>query len=167
MGIHETVRRSARIARAASLLAGLALLTSAARADDDERIPRVPLLPAYEQECGSCHIAFPPGLLPATSWRRIMNSLDKHYGTDASLDGPAVAAEISAWLGAHAGTARRVAVPPPEDRITRAAWFVRKHDEVPAAAWARASIRSAANCAACHTTAAQGNYSERNVKIPK
>ena len=32
--------------------------------------------------------------------------------------------------------------PPPDDRITRSAWFARKHDEVAPATWRRASIRS-------------------------
>ena len=54
-----------------------------------------------------------------------------------------------------------------EDRITRAAWFVRQHDEVPAETWKRASIKSAANCSACHSRADQGDFDEDNVRIPR
>jgi hypothetical protein len=58
----------------------------------------------------------------------------------------------------HAATGRPIgALAPPEDRITRSAWFIRKHDEVPAAAWQRPAIRSAANCGACHPKADQGD----------
>ena len=28
--------------------------------------------PVYVEECGSCHMAYPPGLLPALSWQKIM-----------------------------------------------------------------------------------------------
>jgi hypothetical protein len=41
---------------------------------------------ATRQECGACHMAFQPGLLPAASWRQVMSGLAKHFGEDASLD---------------------------------------------------------------------------------
>jgi mono/diheme cytochrome c family protein len=147
----------------AGVLAG-ATLAIPARADDHG--PRVPLLPAYQQECGSCHVAFPPGLLPAASWQRLMGKLSQHYGTDASLDA-ATTASLSAWLGAHAGTPKRVREEPPQDRISRSAWFVRKHDEVRPATWKLPAVKSAANCAACHTQADQGDFSERRIRIPR
>jgi hypothetical protein len=127
---------------------------------------RVPLLPQYKQECAACHLAFPPGMLPAASWQRVMGNLPKHYGTDASLD-PATVKALSTWLGANAGTYKRVREEPPQDRITRSAWFIRKHDEVDSTVWKRASIKSAANCAACHTRADQGDFNEHAVRIPK
>ena len=42
--------------------------------------------PAYKEECGSCHMAYPPGLLPARSWTRMMAGLEDHFGDDADLD---------------------------------------------------------------------------------
>jgi hypothetical protein len=36
-----------------------------------------------------------------------------------------------------------------------------------AAVWQRKAIGSAANCAACHPGAAQGRFSEHDVRIPK
>jgi mono/diheme cytochrome c family protein len=129
---------------------------------------RVPPLPKYQQECAACHMAYPPGLLPVASWQRLMGGLNKHFGTDASLDDASVR-EISAWLTPHAGTYKRVSEAPPQDRISQSAWFLRKHnaEEVPAAVWKRAAIGSAANCVACHANAAQGNFSERDIKIPR
>lgn len=148
---------------AAALLATLWL---PARADGPG--PRPPLLPKYEQECAACHIAYPPGLLPALSWQRLMNSLDAHYGTDASLDAASVQ-EIAQWLAQHAGTYKRVAEAPPENRITRSAWFLRKHraDEVPPELWRHPAVKSAANCAACHSQAAQGRFNERDIRLPR
>lgn len=150
-------------------LALVATFSPAAQADDGERHGRaasVPLLPLYKQECSACHLAYPPGMLPAASWQRMLGALDTHYGSDASLD-PAALKALSGWLGANAGTYRRVREEPPQDRITRSAWFVRKHDEVSAATWKRAAIQSAANCAACHTRADQGNFNEHDIRIPR
>src|SRR3990170_4941454 len=75
----------------------LGVAASAAQADDrhDRKYGGVnrgkPVQPAqtnakWRQECASCHIAYAPGLLPAESWRKVMAGLDKHFGSDASLD---------------------------------------------------------------------------------
>jgi len=120
----------------------------------------------HQQECSSCHVAYPPGLLPAASWGRIMGGLNKHFGVDASLD-TASTQEIGAWLQAHAGTDRRAREEPPQDRISKSNWFVRQHDEVSASTWKRASIGSPSNCSACHAGAAKGDFNEHAVRIPK
>lgn len=147
------------------LIATLSLV-NAALADDDRRAPRAPLLPRYQQECAACHVAYPPGMLPAASWQRILNNLPRHFGTDASLD-PSAAKELSAWLTANAGTTKRVHEEPPEDRITRSSWFIRKHHEVSTVTWKLPAVKSAANCTACHIRSEQGDFNERNVRIPR
>ena len=97
-----------------------------------------------------------------------MGSLNKHYGTDASLD-EASTRSIIGWLKANAGTYKRVSEEPPQDRITKSTWFLRKHrdGEVPVGVWKRASVGSPSNCVACHAQAAQGHFNEHDVKIPK
>ena len=120
----------------------------------------------WKVECGSCHIAYPPPLLPAESWKRVMSGLDKHFGTDASLE-PAVAAEIASYLERYSGPTRRAQPASGSLRITETAWFIHEHDEVPAASWTQPAVKSAANCAACHTTAEQGDFRERNIRIPR
>ena len=119
----------------------------------------------WKTECGSCHIAYPPQLLPEEAWRRVMSQLDKHFGTDASLD-VAAATEIAAYLERYSGSARRAQLAPGNLRITQTPWFVHEHGEVPPAAW-KHPVKSAANCAACHTAAEQGDFRERNVRIPR
>lgn len=155
-----TARPYRGLAAACALFAAL----GAARADGHR--PAAPPLPKYAQECASCHLAYPPGALPAASWQRLMDNLPRHFGTDASLDAATVK-ELRGWLGANAGTWRRVAEAPPEDRITRSAWFVRKHREVAPATWKLPAVRSASNCAACHTRADQGDFDEHAVRIPR
>ena len=128
---------------------------------------KVPLpLAIYQQECGSCHLAYPANLLPKSSWQRVMRGLDKHYGSDASLDAATVQ-QIDHWLQTQGGQGKRAREEPPQDRITRSAWFERKHREVSAPTFKRASIKSAANCVACHRDAAQGDFEEDRVRIPK
>jgi mono/diheme cytochrome c family protein len=142
------------------------IVSAPALADEGRHGTRIPLLAQYQQECASCHAAYPPALLPAASWRRLVNDLPHHFGTDASLD-PAAASQIASWLNVNAGTSRRGSEEPPQDRITRSAWFVRKHREISGAIWKSPNVRSAGNCAACHTTANQGVFNEHDVRIPR
>jgi hypothetical protein len=95
-----------------------------------------------------------------------MTNLPHHFGTDASLD-PATAAELASWLSANAATGKRANAEPPQDRITKSAWFQREHGEVTAAVWQRKAVGSAARCEACHTGAAQGRYGEHEIRIPQ
>ncbi|MFO1329654.1 MAG: cytochrome C [Rubrivivax sp.] len=145
------------------LSAAAGLAAAPARADGD-RAARVPLLPAYVQECGSCHVAFAPALLPAASWQRLMAGLGRHYGSDASLDA-ATTASIAAWLQAHAGSGKRTAEAPRDDRLTQGAWFQREHREV-RGRFGSAAVKGASDCAACHTRAAEGSYREREIRLP-
>lgn len=120
--------------------------------------------PAYAKECGACHLAFPPSMLPAASWRRMMGELDRHFGQNAELD-DATRARLEGWLVARAGGDPRGGGAP--QRITALPWFVKEHRKVPADAVARPAIRSLANCAACHQGAAQWDFEEDRVRIPR
>jgi hypothetical protein len=146
-----------------SLLAALALPAHA----DSYSLPKNAL---FEEECVSCHMAFPPRMLHADSWRAMMADLPNHFGSDASLDEKRRAA-IADFLVANAGGRKtgdtRDAQGKPLLRITQTARFEHKHREVPAATWKRASIKSPANCTACHLQAAAGDYEERSIRIPR
>ena len=71
------------------------------------------------------------------------------------------------WLAANAGSSRRGRDEPPQDRITQSAWFLRKHDEVPARTWKLPAVKSPSNCVACHARAEQGDFNEHNVRLPR
>ena len=124
-----------------------------------------PLSPLYRQECGSCHVPFPPSLLSAEDWRKVMGDLAHHYGDDASLS-PQTAQELTDFLVQHAGDARRTQGAGDPPRITQTRWFQKEHDEVPAAAWRDPRVKSPANCGACHKRAEEGSYREREIDIP-
>ncbi|WP_435628249.1 diheme cytochrome c [Candidatus Ferrigenium straubiae] len=130
-----------------------------------------PLQPAqtnakFQQECSTCHIAYAPGLLPAESWRKIMAGLDKHFGSDASLDAQDNK-EITAFLVGNASNRWSASTAPL--RISESAWFKRKHDghEVDPAVWKNPQVKSPANCGACHPRAERGDFNEHDIKIPK
>lgn len=146
------------------LLAVSAISTTHAQSPGAKVTPQA----RYEQECSGCHMAFPAGMLSGASWQRIMATLSKHYGADASLDA-ASAREIGNWLGAHAGTYKRVDPAPEQDRISKSAWFLRKHraSEVAPEVWKRPAVGSPANCAACHPKADQGSFNEHEIRIPR
>lgn len=148
----------------ACLLAAVGITASHAQAPSAKPTPPT----KYEQECAGCHIAYPAGMLSAASWQRIMSTLNKHYGADASLD-DATKREIGDWLKARAGTYKRVDAAPEHDRLSKSEWFLHKHraGEVPPEAWKRPAVGSPSNCAACHPKAAQGSFNEREIKIPR
>ena len=159
-----------------AVVLGFSLSAGAAHGDGGENmLPRLSNK-AWQQECASCHVAYPPALLPKASWRRMMSGLDKHFGENASLD-PATQADILKFLEANAadsggsrmGNRVMQGMDPqnPPLRITETRWFVHEHDEVPRTTWSRKSVGSAANCAACHRQAEQGNYNEDAIRIPK
>ncbi len=130
----------------------------------------------WMKECSSCHMAYPPGLLPERSWRKTMGGLEKHFGENAGLDAAATGAilEYLAQNSAERNTNRRssrflAGIPASEtpERITENAYFTSKHRKVAAGDWKLPKVRSPANCDACHADAAQGNFSDRGVKIPR
>jgi diheme cytochrome c len=114
----------------------------------------------YRKECGACHLAFPPGALPAASHRQILAGLERHFGQNAELDQP-VRDRIERYLVAHAAPGGAAPL-----RLTEAPWFERKHRRIGPAIVARPSVRSRANCAACHQGAADWDFDDDRVKIP-
>jgi hypothetical protein len=123
--------------------------------------------PVVKEECGSCHIAFAPSMLPASSWKRMLGDLRNHFGDDASVDA-ATTARISRYLVANAGDTggRRysekllhgTATNDAPLRITELPRWVREHRKVSDREWKE--VRTRANCAGCHRAAARGHYDD-------
>lgn len=55
----------------------------------------------YMEECGECHVAYAPELLPKASWKKIVEGLEDHFGENAELDQESLT-EISKYLKANA-----------------------------------------------------------------
>lgn len=130
----------------------------------------------YMAECGACHTAYAPGLLPARSWSLMMEGLDDHFGEDASLAEPARLAilkslEDLAADGDFADARSRrivagIANQQSPARFTQTDYFKVLHDELPAGVWRLKEVGSAANCLACHPQANSGRYGEGELRVP-
>lgn len=131
--------------------------------------------PTYKENCGACHFAYQPELLPSASWKNILNRADDHFGESLALDEEAKT-EILGYLqtnGAEHSSAKRAVrimrslgsqVP---TRITEIPYIRGKHHDISAATIMRRSIGSLSNCIACHTRAEEGIYDDDFVVIPK
>ena len=119
------------------------------------------------KECSACHMVYQPEMLPARSWESLITGLSDHFGESAALDAT-VADDIKAYLVANAADApgvksrwtKGIAKTDTPLRISETPRFIRAHGEVNPAAFKRKDIGSAANCAACHTGADKGLYTE-------
>lgn len=130
----------------------------------------------YQKECGACHLAYPPGLLPARSWRKLMGGLSDHFGDNAELD-PADQKAIADYLTANAADrseAKRSmkivrSLRPDETpiRISEVPYIVNKHREIPARMiQGNPEVKSLGRCNACHAGADKGSFHEESVSIP-
>ncbi len=132
----------------------------------------------YQENCGECHFAYQPGLLPARSWRALLapDALADHFGENAELDETDRQAILD-FLVAHAADDSRYkrsikirrSIPAGETplRITDVPYIRHKHREIPAAAIrGNDKVRTLSNCDACHRQAAQGIYDDDTVLIP-
>jgi len=177
-------RRTKRIVLSAALLA--MLLPGTVRADEGllhalfgrhKGVEPVHIA-AYDEECGACHFAYQPGLLPRRSWKRLMapEALEDHFGDDAYLEAP-VRDEIEAFLLDHAADDSwykrsikvRRSIPKGEAplRITEVPYIRRKHADLDdARVKDNDKVRTLANCEACHRKAAEGTYDDDTVSIP-
>jgi hypothetical protein len=175
------MKKSLMITAAICLAAGSCYFASA---DDDfeeryygmeRQAPKTPQPALFKKECGSCHMAYQPGLLPQRSWKKMTTTLEDHFGTDASLE-PEDRISITAYLTANAADIRpaerhmaKIASSVSPDapmRMTRSRYFVREHREIPMRYISQPEVKSLANCNACHQNAGSGEYRERGIFIP-
>lgn len=148
-----------RSIRALAVLAASAAAAPALQADELETVPPVTHQATLE-ECGECHMAYQPALLPRESWAMIMDDLSNHFGEDASLP-PGLTAEITAYLVGASAPARRQAERPVL-KITEQRWWLHEHDDIRAARWRSLEVGAKGNCPACHKDAERGLYDDED-----
>lgn len=130
----------------------------------------------YLNECGSCHFAFQPGLLPERSWVKMMKGLEDHFGSDATLDQIDHNAILKYLEDNSAEKAREykrskrmldsISKSSTPLEITKVRYFVREHNEIPSRFIKQKEVGTLSNCTACHTTASKGLYDEDDIYIP-
>jgi hypothetical protein len=132
----------------------------------------------YQEECGSCHFAYPPGLLPGKSWAKLLDdkALNDHFGENASLDADTLK-EIRDYAMENAAEksnfkrSRKIALATEEGdaplRITEVRYIKRKHHDIPEKMIkGNKDVKSLSYCNACHTKAEKGIFDNDTVSIP-
>jgi len=131
--------------------------------------------PTYTKECGECHTAYPPFLLPEESWRRVMSGLDNHFGeeiTEANItklqqksilsflkknSAETSTREVSVGIMKSIGERRPKA-------ITKTPYWRERHKGIPKSAFEDESIKDKSNCKACHRDFEYGNLDDMNIR---
>ncbi len=137
-------------------------------------IAALPRNATWETECGSCHMAFHPSLLPVKSWAAIMSGLSQHFGEDASLDA-AAKKEITDYLVSHsaeswdsmAANRLRDVDPARPLEITATRFWLHMHNDIAPAVFSSKAIGAKQNCSACHQDAASGMFAPQEISIPQ
>lgn len=141
-------------------------------AQHNERINYEKGNPAFVNECGSCHTLYPPSLLPKQSWIKLMGDLSNHFGDDASLD-PADHRSILTYLLDHSAesskqemSVKMMQTVQNRDIIamTQTPFWKQTHRDIPTDVFQRSSIKSRANCKACHSDVEQGTIEDTAIK---
>lgn len=153
------------------------LFAASALADEDDAASGVTPATAkqYTDECGACHFAYPPGLLPARSWEKLLSNLSDHFGENAEL-GTDVMQVLRAYLTSNAADkvrnrlsrriARSIGHATPL-RITETTFFKREHRKVPERlVKGNPKVQSFSRCPVCHSRAAHGSFRENEINIP-
>ena len=142
---------------------GLLVLGASMRARDEKIRPVNHAL--TKEECSACHLAFPAAMLPATSWTSMMNSLESHFGEDASLDEDTVASITnylnsnsadSSWIGNRFSRGQTNDWP---TRVTETDHWLREHKNQSFKTVDFEDIYRS-DCEACHEDAASGDFRE-------
>jgi mono/diheme cytochrome c family protein len=131
----------------------------------------------YLKECGACHFAYSPGLLPARSWEAHMARLNSHYGESLNLAADVVsrlrtylvenAADRSKYAGSEifmerldpAKTPLRISEMPHMRTNHRVILEVMKVNT-------KVKVRSLVNCNGCHQRADEGSFGHEELLIP-
>ena len=129
----------------------------------------------YEKECGSCHFAYPAGLLPSSSWNKMMSNLDNHFGDDATVDEETFQTLVdylnknSAEKSMNYKRSRKIvenlngSIP---DSISKMPYMKRKHEDIKEHLITQKEVKGMFNCTACHQNAKKGIFSDDDVNIP-
>jgi hypothetical protein len=175
---------NAKILRAWAVAAAMVLASFEASAIDDGFDPakyeKGGFAPAndaaYVQECGSCHFAYLPGMLPERSWHALLARADAHFGEALSL-APEAARHIEAYLAANAadhsdyrGSALMLQELSPAAtpvRITALPLMRHRHVVIGRLLGRpNVKVKTLTNCDACHENAASGSFAYDRILVP-
>jgi hypothetical protein len=125
----------------------------------------------WVNECGGCHLAYHPSLLPARSWSRMLAEQQSHFGEDLGL-GDDTLRHLATYAASNAAEALespvawKMATTIPAgsapQRISETPYWSERHASLDAATWKR--VR-ASDCGTCHRDAETGTFSPRAIEV--
>jgi len=125
----------------------------------------------WQDECGGCHLAFHPSLLPARSWAQLLAGQDEHFGEELGISARKLQL-LSAFASAHAAEALESSVAWKMEhsipggatplRITTTPYWQQRHARIAAAVFA--STRRS-ECGACHQDAKAGTFAPQAIHL--
>lgn len=130
----------------------------------------------FSEECGSCHITYPPYLLSKNSWISMMKNLENHFDDDASLDEVTNQSILSFLMHNSAEnsthkSALKILKSLKDNNstiaITKTPYWRKKHDEIEKSVFASNEVKSRANCKACHENIENGLLEYDLINIPE
>ena len=132
----------------------------------------------YGEVCSQCHFAYPPGLLPERSWKKLLSkeNLKDHFGEELEFS-DAERNQIVKYLvnnsaekSSHKRSYKinkeisRLKTP---TRITETPYIKSKHRKIPSRLVTENNdVESLSNCTACHKEAEKGIFDDDTVIIP-
>ena len=138
--------------------------------------PSLAMNELWNEECGACHLAFHPSLLPARSWQQLFKQQEDHFQEDLMLDEETLA-ELMAYASDNAAEHkqteaawkinRSIKKEQSPLRVTSVEYWKEKHSNVAEAVWKQETVKSKTNCGACHFDAEQGTFQDSAMKIPE
>ena len=128
--------------------------------------------PLFTKECASCHILYPPNLLPRKSWETMMSNLENHFGDDASINEESNKGILAFLVKNSAETSTTKAswkfLNSIENKdiiaLTKTTFWEKKHKDIPKELFLHKEIKSKANCKACHSDVEKGLIENENIK---
>ena len=131
--------------------------------------------PVYHSECGDCHKTYPPYMLPAESWRKIMKTLDNHRGeeiTEANISKIQQESILEFLINNSAETTTRESAVKMMNSlgelrpkaITKTPYWRETHKDIPRYIYKTKEIKDKSNCFACHKDFEYGNLDDMNIK---
>jgi cytochrome b len=168
-------RRALAVVLASLAVAGLGLSILNLSMKPALGVPALAIIPDYVKECGTCHTAHHPSLLPASSWKLVMTGLNDHFDDTATVLEPK-RTELENWLvksadlgwDTKAGQLIPSTLKPEEPlRITQSRFWERKHRKIPDAVFKSKLVGGKSNCLACHVDAVRGGFQRTGIAIPE
>ncbi|RYA23017.1 cytochrome C [Malaciobacter halophilus] len=130
----------------------------------------------YINECGACHFAYFPGLLPQNSWEKLMSDLENHFGDNATIDKKTFQTlskflkENSAEKNMNYKRSRKIVQSIPKNKIyiaiSKTPYIYKKHKEIKKHLITQKEVKGLFNCTACHQGAKKAIFNDDDVDIP-